>query len=89
MNDLWKERIKQYRESGISAARWCKEHGISFSTLRYHLYKKTLKADSKFVELKSENSGLQLRIGSAVLELSPDFDELTLKRFLAVLVKAC
>ena len=42
-----------------------------------------------FIELKSEMPGLQLRIGNAVLELTRDFDEVALKRFLSVLVKSC
>jgi len=89
MNDLWKERVRQYRESGISAARWCREQGVSVSALRYYLYKQKSKAASKFIELKPERSGLQLHCKNIAFELAPDFDEVTLTRFLAVLVKSC
>lgn len=89
MNELWQNRIKQYQASGLSISRWCREHGISVSSFRYHLYKKQPTSRQQFIELKSPSSGLVLHLGSAKLELAPDFDEFTLQRLLAIWGQTC
>lgn len=89
MTEIWKERIESYKQSGQSVAGWCRDRGVSVSAFRYHLHRAKEKNAPRFIELPAPPEGLQLRIGGAVLELSPDFDERTLQRFLSVLVKTC
>ena len=73
----WERKVTECRESKMSKSAWCKEQGIAPSTLHYHIEKASKKKAKKFIELKPRLTGIRLRIGPALLELDPDFDEVT------------
>jgi hypothetical protein len=81
----WQKKVEEYRQSKMSKKAWCKEQGISPSTFQHHIGRNQERAKVKFVELKPAFRGIRLRIKSTILELEPDFDQATLKRFLSVL----
>jgi len=83
----WQAKVEEFKQSGKSQIAWCREQGISPGTFQYHL-KKT-HSPGRFVELKSVRQGLKLHLAGICLELDPDFDEKTLKRFLQVARGLC
>jgi len=56
---LWAERIKDYRTSGLSAAQWAEDKGVSVHKLRYYIHKfnkenkESLNQESKDVQWTS------------------------------------
>lgn len=85
--DEWKIKIEEFKQSGMSQVAWCRAQGIKYHLLKHRLYPKTKKQTSietGFKELKSQEF-LKIKWQNITLEISPDFDEATLKRFLTVL----
>tara|TARA_B100001964_G_C14193490_1_gene582235 strand:- start:1244 stop:1549 length:306 start_codon:yes stop_codon:yes gene_type:complete len=85
----WQDQVTAWQESKCSATQWCREQNIKYSTFNYwkmRLLQKT-KAAPIFRELvaKPIASGVELRVGSVKIHISPDFDELTLCRLLSSL----
>lgn len=37
--ELWKLRIREYRNSGLTAREWCSQNSFTVSTLRYWIYR--------------------------------------------------
>jgi len=90
--DLWDHQIENWKASGLSQKKWCEENTVSLSSLKYWLAKRGVQkaADPQFTEIVDQfgnhcQSGLQLRIGSATIELATNFDEGTLRRLVKVL----
>lgn len=87
----WKDRIAAYRASGLSQAAWCKENNVSLRQLSYWLKKEganetPLAASTKWlpVEISSQsadsekilsNNSLHIKIGPAVVEVKPGFNQ--------------
>ena len=49
--DLWIERISNYRKSGLNAQTWCQQNNLTVSSLRYWINKcdkESLESDSCF-----------------------------------------
>lgn len=98
---LRQEQVLQYQQSGQSIEVWCDVHQVNLHTLRYWLSKLSKikpKQDSKqvpsipWVALSSvmaspaeESVTITLRIGEAVLTITPGFDPLLLRQVLQVL----
>ena len=87
----WIEKIRQCQESGKSMAVWCREQEIVYSTF-FYWQKKLTRAPSKtaspFVEILEKNSsdtGIELRCKHVSLNLSRDFDSVTLVKCLRLL----
>ena len=78
----WKKRIQEYKNSGMSQASRCRSQGISKSTFQYHLAKSIT---TKFIELKTPSKGIKIRRRQISFEIDPDFDVITLSRFLQAL----
>ena len=76
----WRAKIEEFKQSGKTQTAWCREQGIPPGTLQYYLKKSH--SPKRFVELKSIRQGLKLHLAGICIELDPDFDEKTLKRFL-------
>jgi hypothetical protein len=38
-HEIWKERIADYRSSGLKAQEWCGKNNLPLSSLRYWVYK--------------------------------------------------
>lgn len=86
---LWEQRIQKWKASGLSQKRWCEDNGVAPSSFHYWLSKKQNQQLSAkgFTELTDRaiaalGSGLVIRLGSLVIQLDKDFDELTLHRLL-------
>lgn len=84
----WAKLIEDWQESQQSGAQWCREKGINSKT--FYAWKNRLLKASKpsFQEISSDPikaSGICLKIGNISMDLSPDFDSSTLKRFLQIL----
>lgn len=93
----WEQHIHKWRMSGRTAADWCREHRLVYSTFLYWKYKveggslqqcheASLKASS-FVELSDAScghSGIELVASGVTIRLSRQFDEQTLKSALKV-----
>ena len=85
----WQAKVEEFKRSGKAQSVWCKEQGIAPGTFQYHLKKSRPAIPKQFAELRSPPRGLKLRLGGVYLELDPDFDERTLKRFLRAVGGIC
>ena len=90
MNDkdreFWIERIEAYKDSGLSAAQWCKEEGIAVHKLRYRITQFNKEKEDKATKTKwttvipkntieeKSLSPLKVIIGISTIEISPGFD---------------
>lgn len=93
---LWDERIEDFLSSGQTQKAWCEDYGIPGNQLSYWLRKHRSKNDerstNRWVSLPTSQttcSGVSLRLGKAVLEVEPGFDEQTLAALLRALMAAC
>ena len=89
----WRERVAEWRASGLNAAAYCREHDLSVWKFRYWA-KRIAELDGEssvgFAQVSTPGSGLRLALpGGLHLEVDPGFDESTLTRFLAVVSRAC
>ena len=90
----WYEWIERWRQSGLSQAAFCREHGLVVSQF-YYWRQRLEDAVEGFAEVVAEEpppaeaagaggSGVRLRIGELVVEVDRDFDAATLRSVLAV-----
>ncbi len=90
----WQGRIDAWKESGLSATRWCRENDTAQSTFNY--WKKQLRqnpqqeSEAGFTELALDTdtaveSGLEIHVGQVAIRLRHDFDAPTLNRVLQLL----
>jgi hypothetical protein len=93
----WKENILQQRNSGLSAASWCHQHGIAVHTFYYwqsKLFSKDTIDRSAFSEIVSEerlntsDSGIVLEYRGVNIHISQNFEVSVLKTCLEIL-KGC
>lgn len=96
---LWRERVAQFRTSGLSGRAWCIENDIKEHQLWYWV--KRIEAPSpstaatQWLPVAVENEGsttssaLMLRIGSAVIEVQTGFDRTLLASVVEVLTQQC
>ena len=95
----WAEKIKQWHDSGLSMARWCRENRIKYSQFVYHK-SKLLGAPRSgpknssccFVELTdppylSSDSGITVECGEMRVILASNFDGDTFSRCIQALRK--
>jgi hypothetical protein len=85
--DEWKIKIEEFKQSGMPQVAWCQAQGIKYHLFKHRLYPKVKKQTSTkpiFKELKPQGL-LRIKWHTITLEISPDFDEATLKRFLKAL----
>lgn len=80
----WQGKVEEFKQSGKAQVVWCREEGIPPSTFQYHLKKSSPISSKRFIELKPASKGLKLHLKGLCIELDPDFDEKTLKRFLGL-----
>jgi len=41
-DEIWSQRIKDYKASGLGLAKWCEQNGVTHGQMSYRLYKKSL-----------------------------------------------
>lgn len=103
MNDkereFWMERIESYKNSGLSATKWCNEEGIAVHKLRYRITQFNKEKEDKptktkwttlipkeTIEEKSLNP-LKVIIGNSTIVISSGFDPVTFESVVKILSK--
>ena len=87
----WSTLVAEQSSSGLSAAAWCREHGInvtSFYSWRKRLTVRVCDAQVSFIEVTGQDavaSGLRLTVGHAWVRIEPGFDRRLLSDLLDVL----
>ena len=81
---LWKERVRDFRASGMTAVAWCAEHQLKTHQLWYWIqqYEKSTSSKSSpaWIPVQIDESpqpvedGLLLRFGEFTLEVKPGFN---------------
>ena len=74
--EMWKKLIGEITESGKSQAEWCKEKGITLSTLKYWIRK--LSPKTKAIEKQSvskESAWLKVDVKPEAVLISQNFDK--------------
>ena len=89
----WRQRVVDWRGSGKSGTEFCREHELAEWQFRYWVGRISdldNAGGEGFAQVASPRSGLSLSLpGGLHLEVEPDFDESTLKRFLRAVSPAC
>ena len=92
IQNQWKEKIQNQRQSGLSMASWCKKNDISITTFYYWRDKLLPKSVNRatFVELQDtqeapEASGITIECQNFLIRLNKQFDPTTLQNCLKVL----
>lgn len=96
---LWKERVRDFRASGMSAVSWCKEHQLKTHQLWYWIqqYEKPNqpKPSPAWIPIRIDESPqpiedrLLLRLGEITLEVKPGFNRQLLADVVSVLSQPC
>jgi len=97
----WDSLIKEYLESGLSAAKWCQNKGYSKSQLYWQLRKRknsNLKSQSvQWISLKSELKGepkdeqsyIKVKIGHAEIIVSDRYNNSLFSEVAKALIALC
>lgn len=88
----WRDIMKQWSASGQSKAGFCRDNDISVWQFHYWFARfRELDGDAGFARIDTAaSSGVQLRLSTGlVLELSDNFSEDVLGRFLRVAGRSC
>lgn len=87
LEQQWKSRIVAYRASGLTQVAFCKAQNISLRQLSYWLRKEAMKGipsdkTTQWLPVNLSNQGvasedisLHIKIGPAVVEVKPGFDQ--------------
>ena len=90
----WQERITAWKQSGLSAARWCRENGASncqFDYWKKLLYRapeqQTAAGFSELITAMNEpvETGVEICFRGMIIRVQPRFDEDTLTRVVHLL----
>ncbi len=72
----WSEKLSAWRDSGLSAAAWCRESSENYHRFLY--WRKRLSPEQqrigKFVEVQLTTSPIALSYNGVYLHVSPGFD---------------
>lgn len=96
----WEARIKDYRASGLTAAKWCAENEVTTRQLWYWLRKFRESKESPVrppqwvqvnVDKPQENSEspLLVKVGAAVIEIRPGYNPTLLSDVVRTLQALC
>jgi hypothetical protein len=99
---LWVKNIENYRGSGLTAAKWCEDHQIRPTTLKWWIMRfnkeRRFKESSqpKWVALAPHPDGtvqaahpLTVTIGTCRIEVFPGFDAHTFHEVVQILTQRC
>ncbi|WP_236018390.1 IS66 family insertion sequence element accessory protein TnpA [Alicyclobacillus suci] len=99
LRETWRERISQFRCSGLLGAAWCAANGIKEHQLWYWIRRFPVSPSSnqpRFVPVSVEPlplaaSGfpIPIRIGAATIEVQPGCDLQFLSQLVSVLASTC
>ena len=95
---LWKERVKDYKVSGLSMKKYCEKQNLKVHQLQYwnQKYETDNKEESGWVSVNLNNNSINsncqpvyLNVGVCRLEVKPGFDKTLLKELIKVLTEIC
>jgi len=102
---LWQDRIKDYRDTKLSAPAWCEQNQVSINTFRYWI--KKFDKESMFASLPTEwltvkvpvsgsksstgemSCGVRVDIGRASIQVSSRFDPQVFEAVVRILSEQC
>ncbi|AZO94889.1 hypothetical protein [Halocella sp. SP3-1] len=101
--EIWIKRIQDYKASGLTAAKWCEENGVSINSLRYYTHKfNKEKKEQESNQTKwtavfpapaenkdNETKIIKVTIGQAIIEVVPGFDSNTFETLVRILKEQC
>lgn len=96
--ELWKERIQAFRDSGLTRRAWCREQGIPEHQLHYwlnrikNLDKAAEPATNRWVGLEKaslDDTGITIQVGELSLAVKRGFDHHVLVDVIRTLLKVC
>jgi len=97
----WSDRIAAYKASGLTQAAFCEAQGVSTRQLSYWLRKETMQQISpekttRWLPVKlidqgstSGDNSLHIKLGPAIVEVRPGFDQKLLLDVLKTLGTLC
>jgi hypothetical protein len=98
LQETWRRRIADYRDSGLSASEWCEKSGVPISSLKYWITRIN-KIDSvsnpgdvgwsEVVISETDRAGIVIRIGRFCIEVQDGFDVKMLADVLKVTGSIC
>jgi hypothetical protein len=101
LQKAWQEKVNQFKASGKTQAIWCKEQGINVRTFNYWYVKFKEPAHTKanpvnWLPIKVEKIkdkelrlSLNIKIGTASIEVNQGFDPKLLAEVVNVLSELC
>ncbi|MCL6444627.1 MAG: helix-turn-helix domain-containing protein [Alicyclobacillus sp.] len=100
LRELWRARVADFRASGLSGAAWCAAHQIKEHQLWYWVGKFKAETDHghrqpRFVPVRVQepvhvaDKPLSIRVGPAVIDVSPDYDSDLLRDVVRTLASLC
>lgn len=94
----WMSLVSQYMNSGLSMTKWCKENGVSVSSIapyvkQYATPSEILSDNQNWVEMplprNIEKSLITLKVGAVSLDIKEGFDKKVLSDILKVVMSIC
>lgn len=102
LRNEWKERIKDYQESGLSMTKWCEKNGNKLHQLQYWLKRygnisKSKEESTKWVSvdldskenISMKDDSIKLKIRECEIEIKSGFDVDSLKKVVSVVNELC
>lgn len=98
----WEHRVAEFKASGLSQSKWCRENDLSLHKLRYWLNKlnnnssnschepspKWIAVSMEEINLES-NETINIKIGEATIEVKPGFNPSFLANVIRTLKTLC
>ncbi len=99
LQKAWQEKVDQFKASAKTQSVWCKEQGINVRTFNYWYVKFKKPAPTKGnpinwlpIQVEKTNNkklSLNIKIGTASIEVNQGFDQKLLCEVVSVLNKLC
>ncbi|MGI6357257.1 MAG: IS66 family insertion sequence element accessory protein TnpA [Bacillota bacterium] len=95
LQQQWEARIAAFKDSGLSGAKWCEEQGVNAH--QFYYWKAKLKSDNQpakragwlQVEVSDPVASLEVRVGTAIIEVKPGFNPELLASVVRALTETC
>jgi len=91
--EIWKQRLREYEQSGQNIATWCKHNNIR--TNQFFYWRRKLRTENKHDQAQikwiavphnpAKASGINVTLGQIKIEITPGFDPKLLKEIIEVL----
>src|SRR5690554_6251918 len=101
--EIWIKHIQDYRSSGLTAAKWCKQNEVNMNTLKYYITKfNKEKKQQKSNQVKwtsvlpgqsrstvNNECPIKVTIGHSTIEVTSGFDPTTFESVVRILKEQC